>query len=141
MDQKRRIVLPAEVAEELDLHEGSEVEFEKRKGSVVLKKASMKKWKRQEGWRRRSSYQSDGLEFTTYRKAPARDWSWNKGDMDVLNGIDSSVLAFALDPDTEEHHLAMFAISSASDLALNPTGDSWNLSYSGLQEKDGAQWC
>lgn len=38
VDQKRRIVLPAEVAEELDLHEGSEVAFEKRRGSVLLRK-------------------------------------------------------------------------------------------------------
>jgi AbrB family looped-hinge helix DNA binding protein len=43
MDQKRRIVLPSEVAEELGLREGSEVAFEKRKGSVVLKKAPTKK--------------------------------------------------------------------------------------------------
>ena len=43
VDQKRRIVLPPEVTEELGLHEGSEVAFEKRKGSVVLKKAPVKK--------------------------------------------------------------------------------------------------
>ena len=45
MDQKRRIVLPSEVTEELGLREGSEVAFEKRKGSVVLKKAPAKKAK------------------------------------------------------------------------------------------------
>jgi AbrB family looped-hinge helix DNA binding protein len=43
VDQKRRIVLPAEVTEELDLHEGSEVAFEKRKGSIILRKARVKK--------------------------------------------------------------------------------------------------
>ena len=41
--------------------------------------------------------------------------------MAILNGIDSSILVFALDPDTEEHSEAMNAIMSTSDLAMNPT--------------------
>jgi AbrB family looped-hinge helix DNA binding protein len=42
LDEKRRVVLPRDVAEELDLVEGSEVEFEKEKGVVIIKKAGAK---------------------------------------------------------------------------------------------------
>ncbi|HZW57392.1 MAG TPA: AbrB/MazE/SpoVT family DNA-binding domain-containing protein [Nitrososphaerales archaeon] len=42
LDQKRRVVLPSDVIEELGLSEGSEVLFEKRKGVVVMKKAGKK---------------------------------------------------------------------------------------------------
>ncbi|MBI3840605.1 MAG: AbrB/MazE/SpoVT family DNA-binding domain-containing protein [Thaumarchaeota archaeon] len=42
MDQKRRVVLPIEVAEQLGLVEGSEVTFEKEKGMVIIKKAGKK---------------------------------------------------------------------------------------------------
>jgi len=41
--------------------------------------------------------------------------------MAILNGIDSSILVFALDPDIEEHPEAMNAVMSTSDLAMNPT--------------------
>ncbi len=42
LDQKRRVVLPRDVAEELGLVEGSEVAFEKGKGIVIVKKARKK---------------------------------------------------------------------------------------------------
>jgi len=42
LDQKRRVVLPRDVMEELGLGEGSEVEFEGRKGEVVLRKVEKK---------------------------------------------------------------------------------------------------
>jgi AbrB family looped-hinge helix DNA binding protein len=48
VDHKRRIVLPAEVAKELGLDEGSEVAFEKRKGAVLLKKMSKRRKKKLE---------------------------------------------------------------------------------------------
>jgi predicted nucleic acid-binding protein len=41
--------------------------------------------------------------------------------MGILIGIDSSILVFALDPDTGEHPEAMNAVMSTSDLAMNPT--------------------
>ena len=42
LDEKRRIVLPREVVEELDLAEGTAVAFEKKNGVVVIKKAKRK---------------------------------------------------------------------------------------------------
>jgi AbrB family looped-hinge helix DNA binding protein len=42
LDEKRRVVLPRDVAEELGLVEGSEVAFEKEKGMVIIKKAGKK---------------------------------------------------------------------------------------------------
>ena len=42
LDQKRRVVLPRDVAEELGLVEGSGVTFEKGKGMVIIKKAGKK---------------------------------------------------------------------------------------------------
>ncbi len=38
LDDKRRVVLPRDVVEELGLKEGSEVAFENRKGVVIMKK-------------------------------------------------------------------------------------------------------
>lgn len=40
LDQKRRVVLPREVTDELGLVEGSRVSFDKGKGFVVIKKVS-----------------------------------------------------------------------------------------------------
>lgn len=40
LDQKRRVVLPKDVADELGLVEGSEVAFEKGRGAVVLRKVA-----------------------------------------------------------------------------------------------------
>jgi len=41
--------------------------------------------------------------------------------MALLIGVDSSILVFALDPDTKEHQDAVNAVKSALELALNPT--------------------
>ena len=41
--------------------------------------------------------------------------------MAILIGIDSGILVYALDPDTDEHPEAMNAIMSTSDMAINPT--------------------
>lgn len=38
LDEKRRVVLPKEVVEELGLAEGTAVAFEKRDGRVIMKK-------------------------------------------------------------------------------------------------------
>lgn len=38
MDEKRRVVLPKEIAEELGLVEGTAVAFEKGKGVVIIKR-------------------------------------------------------------------------------------------------------
>lgn len=42
LDQKRRVVIPREVTEELGLAEGSRVAFEKGEGGFVIKKAGKK---------------------------------------------------------------------------------------------------
>ncbi len=42
LDEKRRVVLPRDVTDELGLVEGSEVAFEKGKGMVIIKKAGKK---------------------------------------------------------------------------------------------------
>ena len=42
LDQKRRVVLPREVTDELGLVEGSRVAFETGKGAVVIRKAGRK---------------------------------------------------------------------------------------------------
>ena len=42
LDQKRRVVLPREITEDLGLTEGSSVAFEKGRGVIILKKASKK---------------------------------------------------------------------------------------------------
>jgi predicted nucleic acid-binding protein len=41
--------------------------------------------------------------------------------MALLNGVDSNILVFAPDPDTEEHKEAMNTFNSTSELAVNPT--------------------
>lgn len=40
LDDKRRVVLPKEIAEELGLAEGTAVAFERRKDTVIMKKAT-----------------------------------------------------------------------------------------------------
>ncbi len=42
LDEKRRVVLPRDVTEELGLVEGSEVAFEKGEGMAIIKKAGKK---------------------------------------------------------------------------------------------------
>jgi AbrB family looped-hinge helix DNA binding protein len=42
LDEKRRVVLPKEVVEELGLAEGTAVAFEKGKGVVIMKKKGTK---------------------------------------------------------------------------------------------------
>lgn len=40
LDEKRRVVLPKDVVEELGLAEGTTVKFERKKGTVVMKKVA-----------------------------------------------------------------------------------------------------
>lgn len=41
--------------------------------------------------------------------------------MALLNGIDSNILVFALDPETKEHPHSVNSITSSVELAVNPT--------------------
>ena len=43
LDEKRRVVLPKDIVEDLDLKEGASVVFERRKGAVVMRKARKEK--------------------------------------------------------------------------------------------------
>ena len=73
MDQKRRIVLPSEVTEELGLREGSEVAFEKHKGICGFEESTRKKGEKGEEEGRRPARQGNVVESTAHREATASD--------------------------------------------------------------------